>query len=277
MKNMRLSGAANPVEVERFMNAVAHSPVSALLLDYDGTLAPFCLNRQQALPYPGVTALLQEIIDNGRTRVIIITGRNAHEVMPLLAIHPRPEIWGCHGLERLRPGGTCETPCVQEPVLHALAEADRWLRYQGLHNRAEFKTGAVAIHWRGLDEATAAETRSQVLLGWSPIAQSTPMELLEFDGGIEMRMPGIDKGDAVRTILAEIGTEVPVAYLGDDLTDERAFLALGTLGLTVLVRPKWRKTAAAVWIRPPEQLLEFLTRWLQACRTERHRAGAILP
>jgi trehalose-phosphatase len=268
-----LSRKVDPVEVEQFMNAVAQSPVSALLLDYDGTLAPFCLNRQQALPYPGMTELLQEIIVNGRTRVVIVTGRNAHEVIPLLAIHPSLEIWGCHGLERLRPDGTYEASRADEPVLHALADADRWLRYQGLHNRAEFKTGAVAIHWRGLDDATAAEIRGQVLLGWLPIAQSTPMELLEFDGGIEMRMPGRDKGDAVRTILDEIGPEVPVAYLGDDLTDERAFLALGTLGLSVLVRPGWRETAAALWIRPPEGLREFLTRWLQACREGQHRAS----
>jgi trehalose-6-phosphatase len=42
---MGLSRTVNPIEVEQFMNAVAQSPVSALLLDYDGTLAPFCLNR----------------------------------------------------------------------------------------------------------------------------------------------------------------------------------------------------------------------------------------
>jgi len=268
-----LSRTVNPVEVSQFMNAVAQSPVSALLLDYDGTLAPFCLNRQQALPYPGMTELLQEIIVNGRTRVVIVTGRNAHEVIPLLAIHPSIEIWGCHGLERLRPDGSREIPPMEEPVMHALADADRWLRYQGLHSRAEFKTGAVAIHWRGLDDATAAEIRGQVLLGWLPIAQSTPMELLEFDGGIEMRMPGRDKGDAVRTILDEIGPEVPVAYLGDDLTDERAFLALGAVGLSILVRPEWRETAAALRIRPPEGLREFLMRWLQACREGQHRAS----
>jgi trehalose 6-phosphate phosphatase len=269
---MRLPHTANPIEIEQFMNAVERSRVSALLLDYDGILAPFCLNRQQAIPYPGMTALLQEITANGRTRVVIITGRSAHEVIPLLAVHPAPEIWGLHGSERLRPDGTCETPRVEERVLRALAEADRWLREQGLHHRAEFKTGAVAIHWRGLDEAKVAEIRGRVLLGVAPIAQNTPMDLLEFDGGVEMRMPGRDKGDAVRTILDEIGPEVPVAYLGDDITDERAFLALGTRGLTVLVRPEWRKTAAALWIKPPEGLREFLTRWLQACREGQHRA-----
>ena len=263
----------NPVVVEQFMHALAKSPVSALLLDYDGTLAPFCRNRQQSLPYPGMAELLQEIIVNGRTRVAIITGRNAHEVIPLLAVYPRPEIWGCHGLERLRPDGTCETPRVEEPVLRALADAVHWLRHQGLHNRAEFKTGAVAIHWRGLDEAKAAEVRSQVLLGWFPIAQRTPMELLEFDGGIELRMPGRDKGDAVRTILDEIGPGVPIAYLGDDLTDERAFLGLGSRGLSVLVRTEWRTTAAALWIRPPEGLRGFLRQWLQASRKSQYHAG----
>jgi trehalose 6-phosphate phosphatase len=268
---MGLPRSVNSIEVEQFMNAVELSRVSALLLDYDGILAPFCLNRQQAFPYPGMTALLQEITANGRTRVVIITGRSAHEVIPLLAVHPAPEIWGLHGSERLRPDGTCETPRVEEPVQRALAEADRWLREQGLDHRAEFKTGAVAIHWRGLDEAKAAEIRARVLLGWFPIAQSAPMELLEFDGGIEMRMQGRDKGDAVHTILDEIGPEAPVAYLGDDITDERAFLALGARGLTVLVRPEWRKTAAALWIRPPEGLREFLTRWLQACQGQ-HRA-----
>lgn len=261
-----MSHTVGPIEIEHFMNAVARSPSSALLLDYDGTLAPFCLDRQQAFPYSGMAQLLQEIIANGRTRVVIITGRNAREVIPLLAVHPSPEVWGCHGLERLRPNGIDETPPLEERVRYALAEADRWLRYQGLHDRAEFKTAAVAVHWRGLDKAMAEGMRSQVLLGWFPIAQNTPMELLEFDGGIEMRMPGRDKGDAVRTILKEIGPDVPVAYLGDDLTDERAFLALGTAGLSVLVRPEWRETAAALWIRPPEGLYGFLTRWLRVCR-----------
>ena len=275
MRSRGLSRTVNPVEVARFMNAVAQSPASALLLDYDGTLAPFCLNRQQALPYPGVTALLQEIIDNGRTRVVIVTGRNAHDVGPLLAVHPIPEIWGCHGWERLRPDGTCEEPHVEEHVRRALADADRWLRYLGLLSRAEFKTGAVAIHLRGLDEATAKEAGSQVLRGWRPIAQSAPMELVEFDGGLEMRTQGRDKGDAVRTILDEIGQGTPVAYLGDDATDERAFLALGTRGLSVLVRPEWRATTAALWIRPPGGLLEFLTRWLQACRESQRRAESV--
>jgi hypothetical protein len=36
------------------------------------------------------------------------------------------------------------------------------------------------------------------------------------------------------------------------------------VGLSVLVRPERRETAAALWFKPPEDVREFLTRWLQA-------------
>jgi len=84
-----------------------------------------------------------------------------------------------------------------------------------------------------------------------------------------MRMPDRDKRDAVRTILMEVGAGVPVAYLGDDATDEHAFRALGDRGLTVLVRPRQRRTAARVWLKPPEELLEFLSYWLDAVQATR--------
>jgi len=257
----------NQGEVEQFMFALAQSQNSALLLDYDGTLAPFSIDRKRALPYAGVTSLLQDIVDTGRTRVVIVSGRNAYEVCPLLGIKPCPEIWGSHGLQRLRPDGSCQMPEIDQPSLQALGDAGRWLSYQGLQQMAEPKPGSIAVHWRALDEAAATKLRGKILLGWFPIAERASLTLLDFDGGVELRVPDRDKSGAVQTILEEIGPDAPVAYLGDDTTDERAFRALQDRGLTVLVRPERRKTAAQVWLKPPRGLLEFLSRWLEACRT----------
>ena len=90
------------------------------------------------------------------------------------------------------------------------------------------------------------------------------MSLLEFDGGIELRVSGSDKGKAVLTVLGELDPETPLAFLGDDITDEDAFIALqSSCALTVLVRPEWRKTNAKIWLRPPEDLLDFLREWLE--------------
>ena len=247
------------------MERVAESQRSALLLDYDGTLAPFSVDRQEATPYPGVVLTLQEIMASGRTRVVIVTGRSAPEIVSLLGIRPHPEIWGAHGLERLSPDGAYEVLPLDRDVGAALAEADQWLVTQELQDLAEHKPGSIAVHWRGLAGARAVEIRHRVLRGWFPIAQGALMSILEFDGGVEMRVPDLDKGDAVETVAREVGEDAPIAYLGDDATDERAFLALGKRGLSVLVRPEWRKTSAQLWLRPPNDLLNFLTRWMDAC------------
>ena len=73
------------------------------------------------------------------------------------------------------------------------------------------------------------------------------------------------KADAVGAVLVEMDVDAPVAYLGDDDTDEDAFHALQDRGLRVLVRPHWRATDADLWLRPPVQLMAFLDDWLAAC------------
>jgi trehalose-phosphatase len=246
------------------MRTVATAPGSALLLDYDGTLAPFHTQRDQAFPYPGVALLLQEIVHDARTRVVVITGRDAVDLFPLLNIHPRPEIWGSHGLQRLRPDGTPDMPKLDEQTLNGLSDAERWLSYKHLRHRAEFKPGGIAIHWRGLTHLDAADLRARVLLGWRPIVAQSGLDLLEFDGGIEIRARQANKGDAVRVFLNEISGDTPVAYLGDDNTDESAFVAIGNRGVSILVRSEWRETSAKLWLKPPEDVIDFLGLWLRS-------------
>lgn len=252
-------------QLDPFLRKVAQAPESALLLDYDGTLAPFQSRRDQAYPYPGVAPLLQEIVRDRSTRVVVVSGRDATEVLPLLNVHPSPEVWGVHGLQRLKSDGSTEMPQLDERTLHGLSDAERWLGYQELLHTAEFKAGSIAVHWRGLSDNDTEALRARVRLGWRPIAKERQLDLLEFDGGLEIRARAADKGAAVRAFLEEIGADAPIAYLGDDTTDESAFKALQGRGLTALVRPKWRTTSAQFWLRPPEELLDFLGQWLTTC------------
>jgi trehalose 6-phosphate phosphatase len=252
-------------ELQFFFDELGQAPTSALLLDYDGTLAPFRQDRYEALPYPGLPMLLTEIMNTGHTRVVLITGRPAHEVATLLGIRPHPEIWGANGLQRLRPDGSCELPHLDEIATQALAEADTWLDGLGLHYLAEHKPGSLAVHWRGLSAGEQSDIRKLVLLGWLPVSHRAGMVLEEFDGGVEIRLADRNKADAVRAVLTEMDAEAPVAYLGDDQSDEDAFRALQDRGLSALVRPQWRESAASVWLKPPADLLVFLVDWLEAC------------
>lgn len=251
-----------------FLQSVAQAPQSALLLDYDGTLAPFQPKRDEAFPYPGVLPLLQKIMLAGRTQLVIISGRDAADVLPLLNLLPRPEIWGIHGLQRLRTNGSLEMPRLDERTRNGLSDAEHWLNYQNLRHAAEFKAGGIAVHWRGLDEMGVEDLCSRVLLGWRSIAEHSHLDILPFDGGVEIRASERDKGDAVRTLLGEMNAGIPVAYLGDDTTDESAFLAIEGRGISVLVRPRWRQTEAHFWMKPPGELLDFLSMWLERSGTK---------
>lgn len=250
------------IELDTFYNHLRRSPQKALLSDYDGTLAPFHVEPDKAYPYPGVTEILDRIMEAPDTRLVIITGRWIKDLMPLLQLKGQPEIWGSHGIERLKMDGAYEIAPMDENALDGLVKADEWIQKVGLEERCEEKPGCLAIHWRGLDEKNMEEITNLVNPTWQLIAESSGLNLKEFDGGIELRVPARDKGDAVRTILEELENDAVVAYLGDDLTDEDAFRAIKGKGMGVLVRKELRPTAGDVWIRPPEELLEFLSGWL---------------
>jgi trehalose 6-phosphate phosphatase len=260
----RMPMSERELQREQFFAKLEERRSGALALDYDGTLAPFQKDRFAAVPYAGVRDLVARIMATGRTRVVLISGRQANEVQALLGLAPSPEIWGAHGLQRLRPDGSCETAAMKDSDLKLLNEAGAWLEHNGLSHLAEIKPGSIAVHWRGMPLEESDGINGKVRAAWVPLAARGEMSLLEFDGGIELRMSGHDKGRAVLTVLQELAPGTPFAFLGDDATDEDAFVALqGSGALTVLVRPEWRESNAEIWIRPPEELLEFLQEWLE--------------
>jgi trehalose 6-phosphate phosphatase len=245
-----------------FFERIAAAAQSLLLLDYDGTLAPFQVERHSAKPYPGVVPLLESIIASRRSRVAVITGRPIAEVQPLLFPLRDLEIWGSHGLEHLSADGTYRQTAVPPQTATLLSDSESRLSAAGLTHRTEIKPGGIAVHWRGLPAAEIERIQASACKGLMPHSKQPGLKLLEFDGGLELRVAHPDKGDALATILGSVGPDTPVAYLGDDITDEAAFSALNSRGVTVLVRAEHRETEAQIWLRPPDELIGFLQQWL---------------
>jgi len=255
--------------VSQFFRSVSEAAESALLLDFDGTLAPFRIDPATVKPWPGIRQLLQQIQDEGRTRIVVVTGRPAQDVASRLILRAPLEIWGLHGSERLYPDGSIDREEISPDHRAALAQAGSRLRAEnfGADMRAgiriEEKPNAVAVHWRGSSPDAATHARKHVEELLRPFARSAHMRVLLFDCGIELRA-GRNKGHAVKVLIGELPAHAPVAYLGDDTTDEDAFHALAGRGLCVLVRPHLRPSAASLWLRTPTQLRRFLASWLIA-------------
>jgi len=245
-----------------FFAGIPKAASRVLMLDYDGTLAPFQVRPDRAVPYPGVTDALRDLMDEGTTRVVIVSGRRAEELVPLLALDRHPEIWGGHGWERLTPDGELKMAAPDAALRAALETAAQAVGASTrLGARLEHKPASVALHWRGLPALAVARIEAQARDAWSRCAAGE-LDLLAFDGGLELRATSCNKQHAVKSVLSETADDAAIAYLGDDTTDEDAFVAVKPRGVAVLVRAELRETAADLWIRPPRELLAFLRHWL---------------
>jgi trehalose-phosphatase len=260
-------------KLEEFFRSFSGGASPLLLLDYDGTLAGFRIDRFTARPWAGVRELLTEIQRDGSTRMAVITGRPAAEVTSMLELDSPVEVWGLHGAERLYSDGRRELEEASPAARHGLEELRERLKRDSLGGLFEDKPNAVVMHWRGHTprQATLIERKARAL--FEPVAEMDGLSLLDFEAGVELRV-GRDKGGAVNAIIAEAEPGQSVTYLGDDLTDESAFRSVNAAEaphLSVLMRREWRETAADVWLRPPEELREFLQRWVSAQRGKRSK------
>lgn len=244
---------------------VFEAPHSVLILDYDGTLAPFALDRMEAMPFPGIDERLYSLLALSRVTLVLVTGRTWKEMSVLFPTSRLVEVWASHGWEHIMPGEQRKVfplAVEQRRALLALIAAPALVKLPPA--AVERKPASIAIHWRNLEADEKEQLRRRVLNTWKAHEPAGHIELLPFEDGLEIRATGRGKGDAVRAVRARFGADTPMAYLGDDQTDEEAFAAMDASDLALLVRPAPRATWADYWMPAPEGVLEFLDRWAEA-------------
>ena len=219
--------------------ALLADPGRALVaLDFDGTLSPIVADPAAAQAHPGAVPALGQVAAVVGT-VAVITGRPAASAVDLGGFEGVPGlvVLGHYGLERWADGAL-ESPPSQPGVEAARAELPGLLAGAGAPDgtRIEDKGHAVAVHTRQAADPQAALDRLR-----GPLDGLAARHGLAVEPGrmvIELRPPGMDKGQALRTLVQQRGPSA-VMFCGDDLGDAAAFGAVralrgeGVPGLTV--------------------------------------------
>lgn len=243
-----------------------HRPKNKLLvLDYDGTLAPFRVDPMQAFPMAGVRSALRTRAASGRPELAILSGRPVLELRTLLGQVCIPLI-GCHGFEILDPEGnlTVLSPTLQQ--LEAFEGAEQAVKRCGFADLLESKTGSLALHTRGRHRRRAMQIEKRVIQEWSRFV-SPGVGMRRFNGGVELFCFGRNKGDALRDLIKDQPTGTFTVYIGDDETDEDAFRALGEEeGIGIKVGSPSKATAAKGFLPDCQSVKAFLDSWLSSLK-----------
>ncbi|MFD4337952.1 trehalose-phosphatase [Streptomyces anulatus] len=216
------------------LDAVLARPDRAVVaLDFDGTLADIVPDPEQARAHPGTVAALAALAPKVAA-VAVITGRPAGVAVRYGGFAGVPGlehlvVLGHYGAERWDAvTGTVNAPAPHPGVAAVRAELPGVLHeFDSWHGTwIEEKGQAVAVHTRRAEDPQAA---FETLRG--PLGELAAKHGLIVEPGrlvLELRPPGMDKGVALATFVAELDAE-SVIYAGDDLGDLAAFAAVEKL------------------------------------------------
>jgi trehalose 6-phosphate phosphatase len=211
---------------EAAMAAIIEHPSDTLLaLDFDGTLAPIVEDPEHAYADPAAVAALGRL--GGLLGwVVLITGRPAAAAVRLGGFRDRAGlesmiVLGQYGVERWDAAtDTFRLPAEPNAIAAVKDELRSILDAHHAVARVEHKGRAIAVHTRGLDDPVETLRRLR-----GPLAELAGRHGLVVEPGrhvLEIRAPGMDKGNALRSIVAETGAG-QVIFAGDDLGDLPAF------------------------------------------------------
>ena len=240
------------------------------MLDYDGTLAPFHIERHEARPPRGAVERLRAIAAGPATTLAIVSGRPVRELDELLG--PLDAVLvGEHGWEHKAVLDDVVRHPVPEVARAALDSAASAAVARGWGDRLERKRASLVLHTRGLAPALAVELERACAIVWGEaLERNDAFRLTRTHGAIELRASGLHKGTAVRELMAAMPGAYPV-YVGDDESDEDAFREVRGRGLGIRVGPYERPSLAEGRLDSPRSVVSFLRAWLAVVE---RRSGA---
>ena len=215
---------------------------SAVLTDFDGTLAPIVADPDEAKPLPDAAEVLARLSE--RFAVVgVVSGRPVEFLARRLAASgPGVQLVGVYGCEWIEDGEVRRATEVQPwtgPVAEVLTAA-RSEAPAGVG--VEDKGASVTLHWRGTPEA--AKWASAFAATW---AARTGLMLQPGRMAIELRPPvDLDKGRVVERLAQRC---TAACFVGDDSGDLVAFEALDRLAAQGM---RTVRVAVAAEESPPE-------------------------
>lgn len=212
--------------LQRALATAAATPRLLVTSDFDGTLAPIVNNPADARPLPEAAAALEKLAGLPDTVAALISGRALSVLRELSGLSAGVQAVGSHGAEF----DTGFAHDIDTALLAEMVETLNSIAAGRPGVTVETKPASVALHVRNAsdaDGAAALALATEAAGSWD--AHTTAGKAV-----LEFAVIVTDKGEAV-DILRNRCAATAVVFLGDDVTDEKAFRRMrdGDIGIKI--------------------------------------------
>lgn len=241
--------------VQQMQIEFAHTDKRCILLDYDGTLAPYQNIPNLAVPGNDLLQLLAQLSNDNANEVVIISGRDSDTLQNWLGHLPLCLV-AEHGASIRYKNDSWQQQVVITPEwkdqIRPLLEL---FVTRCVGSFVEEKVNTLAWHYRNthpdLGFIRSRELRNSLL----QLITNTPLQVIDGNKVLEVRLSGIDKGVTAQKIVNHFAPEF-ILCIGDDTTDEDMFKVLRDKAYTIRIGRG--NTAAEYTIMSQGEVIPFL-------------------
>ena len=219
-----------PADLRRALVQIARTPRLLVACDYDGTLSPIVENPEAARPQQESVGALRSLAGLHETTTAVISGRALRDLATLSRLPAEVHLVGSHGSEF--DIGFVHALDGDARKLHRRIEAaldELTADTEGV--QLEVKPASIAVHVRRAAPEVAQRVLDAVRSGpctWDGV------QVTEGKAVVELAVVQTDKGHALDVLRHQVGATAAM-FVGDDVTDEKAFARLAGPDLGIKV------------------------------------------
>jgi trehalose-phosphatase len=248
----------------------------ALFLDYDGTLSEIASTPEEAVLSCEMRGVLKALVGLKGVRVAIISGRSLRDLRRMVPVKGLSYV-GSHGLEfQSSKGVSSQVPKRYLQQLAVLKKEFTCLLSRCPGMMLEEKPFSLAVHYRNVALVPERKIRAAIMNVCADALMAQSVAVMPGKKVVEILPPlATDKGSALKHLWSRWGEEkfFPV-YIGDDRTDEAAFHALRSCGLTIRVGGSGKRSKAEYYLNSVDDVLGLLKMFLDVkIKVESRKVG----
>lgn len=243
--------AAAALGLDAALERFAKAATVLVAVDFDGVLSEIVEERGAARPVPASAEALERLSLADGTHVALVSGRTLKDLLALARPTAGMVVIASHGAEVA--GLDLRLDAAQVRLReHVIADLEA-IRERFPGTDVEVKPVGAVLHTRLAERDVALPATGAALLGPAQLPGAHAMVGKEM---VEILVTTRTKGDAVTSLRDQFRPDATL-YIGDDVTDEDAFVALSPGDVGVKVGPG--PSAAQHRVADPQAVARLLT------------------